>query len=78
MGNGKTIGMTLFVGGIILLIAYGLYQGIRNIKEIDIVIFIGAMAIIIGLLLLLITIVMEQRRDTKRMKKEIRKEELEP
>lgn len=70
--------MTLFVGGIILLIAYGLYQGIRNIKEIDIVIFIGAMAIIIGLLLLLITIVMEQRRDTKRMKKEIRKEELEP
>jgi len=27
MGNGKTIGMALFIIGIILLIAYGLYLG---------------------------------------------------
>ena len=78
MSNGKTIGMILFVGGIILLIAYGIYQGFQEIEIIDPVIAIGVGAIILGFLALLVSIVIEQRKDTKKMKEEISKEDLEP
>lgn len=78
MSNGKTIGMILFVGGIILLIAYGIYQGFQEIEIIDPVIAIGVGAIILGFLALLISIVIEQRKDAKKMKEEISKEDLEP
>jgi multisubunit Na+/H+ antiporter MnhB subunit len=78
MNNGKTIGMILFVGGIILLIAYGIYQGFQEIEIIDPIIAIGVGAIILGFLALLISIVVEQRKDTKKMKEEISKEDLEP
>ena len=78
MSNGKTIGMILFVGGIILLIAYGIYQGFQKIEIIDPVIAIGVGAIILGFLALLVSIVIEQRKDTKKMKEEISKEDLEP
>jgi len=78
MSNGKTIGMILFVGGIILLIAYGIYQGFQEIEIIDPIIAIGVGAIILGFLALLISIVIEQRKDSKKMKEEISKEDLEP
>jgi len=78
MSNGKTVGMVLFVGGIIILIAYGLFLGFQNIESIDYIIAIGAGAIIIGILTLLISIIIEQREDTKKMKEEISKEDLEP
>ena len=78
MSNGKTIGMILFVGGIILLIAYGIYQGFQEIEIIDPVIAIGVGAIILGFLALLISIAIEQREGTKKMKEEISKEDLEP
>jgi low affinity Fe/Cu permease len=78
MNNGKTVGMVLFVGGIIILIAYGLFLGFQNIESIDYIIAIGAGAIIIGILTLLISIIIEQREDTKKMKEEISKEDLEP
>jgi len=78
MNNGKTIGMVLFVGGIIILIAYGLFLGFQNIESVDYIIAIGAGTIIIGILTLLISIIIEQREDTKKMKEEISKEDLEP
>lgn len=78
MNNGKTIGMVLFVGGIIILIAYGLFQSFQNIESIDYIIAIGAGAIIIGILTLLISIIIEQRKDTKKMREEISKEDLKP
>ena len=78
MSNGKTIGMILFVGGIILLIAYGIYQGFQEIEIIDPIIAIGVGAIILGFLALLISIVVEQRRDAKKMREEIKEEDLEP
>lgn len=78
MNNGKTIGMVLFVGGTIILIAYGLLLGFQNIESIDYIIAIGAGTIIIGILTLLISIIIEQREDTKKMKEEISKEDLEP
>lgn len=79
MSNGKTIGMILFVGGIILLIAYGLYLGFEELLEaLDFLsgFFLGL--IFVGIVVLIISIVIEQRRDTKKMMDEIEKEELEP
>ena len=79
MSNGKTIGMILFVGGIILLIAYGLYLGFEELLEaLDFLsgFFLGL--IFVGIVVLIISIIIEQRRDTKKMMNEIEKEELEP
>ena len=79
MNNGKTVGMILFIGGIILLIAYGLYLGFEDLMEsLDIIseVFIGI--ILIGLAVLIISIVLEQRKDTKETMKDIKKEDLEP
>jgi Na+/H+-dicarboxylate symporter len=79
MSNGKTIGMALFVGGIILLIAYGLYLGFEELLEaLDFLsgFFLGL--IFVGIVVLIISIVIEQRRDTKKMMNEIDKEDLEP
>jgi len=79
MNNGKTVGMILFIGGIILLIVYGLYLGFEDLMEsLDVIseVFIGI--ILIGLAVLIISIVLEQRKDTKETMKDIKKEDLEP
>ena len=79
MNNGKTVGMVLFIGGIILLIAYGLYLGFEElIESLDFIsgVFIGLM--LIGLIVLIISIIFEQRRNTKETMKDIKKEDLEP
>lgn len=80
MNNGKTIGMILFVLGIIIIIGYGLYQGFEklNLENIDAVVAIGVGAIVIGLLVLFATIIMEQQKGKKKMNEEIKKEDLEP
>ena len=79
MNNGKTIGMVLFFGGIILLIAYGFFQGFEELIEaLDIVsgAFLGLT--FIGLITLIVSIYLEQKRDTKLTMKNIKKEDLEP
>jgi hypothetical protein len=79
MDNGKTVGLILFIGGIILLIAYGLYLGFEDLmKSLDFIsgIFIGLT--LIGLIILIISIIFEQKRDTKETMKDIKKEDLEP
>ena len=78
MKNGKKIGMTLLVIGILVIILYGLYQGFQNISSIDYIIGFGAGLIIIGFLALFISIIMEQQKDKEKMKEEIKKEDLEP
>jgi len=80
MGNGKTAGMVIFVAGIVILVGYGLYQGFENLnlENIDAVIAIGVGAIIIGLIALFVSIVIEQQKGKKKMKEEIKKEDLEP
>jgi len=80
MKNGKTIGMIVFVAGIVILLAYGLYQGFGNLslEEIDVVVAIGVGAIVIGLIVLFASIVMEQQKGKKKMKEDIKKEDLEP
>jgi len=78
MSNGKTIGMVLFVLGIIILIAYGLFIFFQNIESIDYIFAIGIGTLIIGILTMLVSITIEQRKDTKKIKEEISKEDLEP
>ena len=80
MSNGKTIGMIVFVAGIVILVGYGLYKGFENInlENIDAVIAIGVVAIFIGLLALFVSIVIEQQKGKKKVKEEIKKEDLEP
>jgi len=80
MSNGKTVGLYLFVVGILILVIYAIYlfvQGIE-ISQIDVVVYIGSGIIIIGLIVLMISIIIEQREDTKKMKEEISKEDLKP
>lgn len=80
MSNGKTIGMVLFVAGIIILLGYGLYKGFENLsfEELDLVISFGVIVIVLGLVVLFTSIVMEQQKGKKKMKEEIKKEDLEP
>jgi len=79
MNNGKTIGMILFIGGIILLLAYGLYLGFEEIiQAMDLVTGFLIGLTLIGFVVLIISIVIEQRSDTKKMKQEIKEEDLKP
>lgn len=80
MSNGKTVGMIVFVAGIVILVGYGLYKGFESIslENIDVVIAIGVVAIFVGLLALFVSIVIEQQKGKKKMKEEIKKEDLEP
>jgi len=79
MNKGTTAGLLLVVAGIIIWIAYGLYLGFEEIMQaLDIVTGFIAGIIIIGLIVLIVSIIIEQRRDTKKMKEEIKKEDLEP
>ena len=79
MDKGATIGLILLIVGIILWIAYGLYQGFEEIMEtLDYATGFFTGLIIIGILVLFVSIILEQRKDTKKMKEEIKKEDLEP
>lgn len=79
MNNGKTIGMALFFGGIVLLIGYGIFQGFEELMNaLDLIsgFFIGL--IFFGLITLIVSIYFEQKRDTIKTMKSIKKEDLEP
>ena len=79
MNNGKTIGMILFFGGIILLIGYGLYLGFEEIiASLNYITGFLLGIIIIGFITLVVTIIFEQRKNTKQTLKDIKKEDLEP
>jgi len=80
MKYAKLIGMGFFVAGIILLIAYGLYEGFRNIslEDIDIIVSISILVILLGLVILFISILFEQKEGKKKLKQDIKKEDLEP
>jgi len=80
MKKSKAVGMAIFVLGLIILIGYGLYQGFQeiNFEELDVIISIGFVAIILGLIILFISIILEQQEGKKKVKKEIKKEDLEP
>ena len=79
MENGKTIGLIMFIGAVILLIIYGIVQDFSRIVEsFDYIsgLLVGIM--ILGIIVLLISIFFEQRKDNKKNTKDIKKEDLEP
>ena len=79
MNNGKTIGMILFFGGIILLIIYGLVLGLEEIlASLNFITGFLIGITLIGLLTLIVTIIFEQRSNTKKTLNEINKEDLKP
>ncbi len=73
-------GMMIFVIGVVIVLLYGLYEGFQNInfEELRIVPTFGFIVLIAGLVILFISIVFEQREGVKKMKNEIKKEDLEP
>ena len=78
MDKGKTIGLYLFVGGIVLLLIYGLCQFVKEIGGMNVIIAIGVGAMILGIIILLISLIFEQTSDMKKRKEEIKKEDFEP
>jgi len=76
MKKGQIIGLTLLIGGIILIYLYSAIQALQgiDIASIPLAILIGAIAIIIGI----ISIVYEQTSDMKKRKEEIPKEDFKP
>ncbi len=74
------IGFMIFAVGLILLFFYGIYEGFQKIslEKLD---FLGTSILIItliGLGILFISIIFEQQEGKKKMKNEIKKEDLEP
>ena len=79
MNKGTLIGFSLMIVGIILWLIYGLYLGFEKIiQALDLVTGFISGLVIMGLIVLFVSIIIEQHRDTKKMKEEIRKEDLEP
>ena len=79
MSKGTLIGFSLLIGGILIWIVYGLYLGFEEIMQaLDLITGFVILLILLGLIVLFISIVIEQRQDTKKMKEEINKEDLEP
>lgn len=72
-------GLLMIGVGIILWITYGLYLGFEEIMDaFDIVTGLVAGLILVGLGVLFISVIIEQRRETKKIREKIKKEDLEP
>lgn len=80
MKKGTATGMIIFVTGLIIVLLYGIYEGFQNInfEELNIVVTTGFIILVAGLIILFVSIIFEQREGTKKMKNEIKKEDLEP
>ena len=79
MSKGTVIGFSLLGGGLLIWILYGFYLSFEELmRTLDFVTGIVIGLVVIGLIVLFVTIFIEQKRDTKKMKEEIKKEDLEP
>ena len=79
MSKATLVGFSLLIGGILIWIAYGLYLGFEELMQaLDLVTGFVIGLIVLGLIVLFVSILIEQRRDTKKMKEDISKEDLEP
>ena len=79
MSKGTLVGFSLLIGGILIWIAYGLYLGFEEImKALDLVTGFVIGLILVGLIVLFVSIFIEQQKGKKKMKEEIKKEDLEP
>jgi low affinity Fe/Cu permease len=79
MSKGSLVGFSLLIGGILIWIIYGFYLGWEEIMQaLDLVTGFVIGLIVIGIIVLFGSILIEQRKDTKKMREEIKKEDLEP
>jgi uncharacterized membrane protein len=79
MKIGKTVGFSMFIGGILLLILYGIYLGFEELMNaLDLISGLLLGITLLGFLILLISIIIEQRKNTKTTMKDIKKEDLKP
>ena len=79
MSKATLIGFSLLIAGILIWIVYGLYLGFEELMQVlDLVTGFVIGLILLGLIVLFVSILIEQRKDTKKMKEEIKKEDLEP
>ena len=80
MKKGQAIGVLLLIAGFILIYLYSAIQALQDIDiaPVPIVVIIGILAIIIGVIYLLISVFFEQKKDMRRRKEEIPKEDFEP
>ncbi|MEF8847945.1 MAG: hypothetical protein V5A68_02295 [Candidatus Thermoplasmatota archaeon] len=78
MKNGK-IGMYLLVLGIVLWFLYGLFEGFNEIiSALNLITGFLSALVVLGVIILFISVLIEQQKGKKKMKKEIKKEDLEP
>ena len=79
MKKTQIIGLTLLIGGIVVIYLYTAIQALQEIDlaSIPIVILLGAIAILIGVVALLISVIHEQTSDMKKRKQEIKEEDFE-
>ena len=79
MNKGTTIGIILLAAGLIIWVAYGFYLGFEEIMQsMNLVTGFVAGLVIIGIIVLIVSVIVEQRKDTKEMKEKIKEEDLEP
>lgn len=77
MKKGQIVGLTLLILGFLLVMLYSTIKSLLEIKIANIPLC-GIIAIIIGAIALLASIIFEQTKDMKKRKEEIKKEEFEP
>ena len=79
MKKDQVVGLTLLIGGIVLIYLYTAFQALQNVDlaSIPVIIGVGVIAVIIGIILLLISVLFEQTSDMKKRKEEIPKEDFE-
>ena len=78
MNKGENVGFVIFIISAVFLLIYGLYRGFQEIKEFDLIAVTLGVLLIIGIVILLVSVIKEQRKSIKQMKKEIKKEDLRP
>ena len=69
MKTTKLIGLTLFGGGALVLLGYGLFEATQELwadPEVPLVIKIGFVALILGLLVLIGVLIAERTKDSKK------------
>jgi len=79
MNKGIIVGLILLIGGLIIWVAYGLYLGAGDIlANLNLVTGLVAGLIIIGVIILIISVILEQTSDMQKRREEIKKEDFEP
>ena len=80
MKMGTIIGLILLIGGIIIYALYSIFTSLQtiNIATLPLLVLIAGATIVIGIIVLLISIIFEQKKDMDKRKEEIKKEDFEP